>query len=236
MLYFIGDIHAELELLAYKLKEKKIKDSHLVQVGDFGFGFLGDREKAAIESLNKALKAGNNLLYVIRGNHDDPSYFEEGREVGNIRIVPDYSVLELSGYSILLAGGAISVDRASRVLGKSYWKEEEFIFNIDKLESALNTVKKLDIVVTHNAPSEFWPFELNNLVRAYARRDKNLFLELSHERAQHSKLLKWVKSRFSPLHWYYGHFHVSQKNRYDDLMYFALGELEIREQFQDFAR
>jgi len=229
MLYFIGDIHAELEQLARKLTEKNIRDSHLVQVGDFGFGFFGDREKAVIESLNAALKAGNNLLYVIRGNHDNPSYFAEEREIGNIRIIPDYSVLELGGYSILLVGGAISVDRTSRVLGTNYWKEEKFVLDLSKLESALRYVKTINIVVTHTAPSEFWPFELNNSVRSYARRDKNLLLDLSHERAQHSKLLKYVTSSFSPSHWYYGHFHASEMNRYESLTYFALGELEIRQ-------
>ncbi|MBS1507021.1 MAG: metallophosphoesterase [Bacteroidetes bacterium] len=231
MLYFIGDVHGELEHLADKLAFKNIRDSQLVQVGDFGFGFFGskEREDQSIKTLNKTLTASNNLLYVIRGNHDDPSYFEKWQKIGNIRIVPDYSVLELNGYSVLLIGGAISIDRTSRVLGKSYWKEEEFVFDQDRLESVMKDLKKLDIVVTHNAPLEFWPFEFNNLVRAYARRDENLLTDLNDEREKHSKLLKRVTSRLTPTHWYYGHFHTIEDNQYNEIKYFALGESEIRE-------
>lgn len=231
MLYFIGDVHGELERLAHKLAVKNIRDSQLVQVGDFGFGLFGSKEKEylSLKTLNKTLKAGNNLLYVIRGNHDDPSYFEKWQKIGNIRVVPDYSVLELNGYSVLLVGGAISIDRTSRMLGKSYWNEEEFVFDQQRLESVLKDVEKIDIVVTHNAPKEFWPFELNNLVKAYARRDENLLSDLNDEREKHSTLLNHVTSRFAPTHWYYGHFHATEFNQYNELKYFALGESEIRE-------
>ncbi len=39
MIYFIGDIHGEFKELARRLEVRKIRDSQLVQVGDFGFGF-----------------------------------------------------------------------------------------------------------------------------------------------------------------------------------------------------
>lgn len=230
MLIFIGDIHGEFEELAHRLTVRRIKDSVLVQVGDFGLGFSGkEKEELNIESLNKTLSEGNNLLYAIRGNHDDPSYFEKWQKIGNIRLVPDYSVLELEGYTVFLAGGAISIDRAIRVQGKNYWKEEEFVFDADRLEVALKEVKNVDIVVTHTAPTEFWPFKINSLVQAYARRDDNLIFQLARERELHSKLLKHLTSKFTPTHWYYGHFHTIADGDYNDLKYLVLGESEIRE-------
>ncbi len=230
MLYFIGDTHGDFAELAHKLAVRGIRDSHLVQVGDFGLGFGNkNEEELKLKTLNKTLKAGNNLLYVIRGNHDDPSYFQKWMKISNIRLVPDYSVLELGGYSVFLAGGAISIDRKIRREGIDYWKEEEFVFDTGKLETVIGEIKNIDIVVTHTAPSEFWPFDFNNLVRAYARRDNDLIADLSKERELHSKLLKYITNDFKPSHWYYGHFHTTHDDEYSGIKYFALGEHEIRE-------
>ena len=230
MIYFIGDTHGDFGELANKLAVRGIRDSQLVQVGDFGLGFGNkNEEELNLKTLNKTLKTGNNLLYVIRGNHDDPSYFATWEKIGNIRLVPDYSVLELGGYNVLLVGGAISIDRNSRIQGKDYWKEEEFIFDPDKLDVALNEIQRVDIVVTHTAPNEFWPFDLGNLVRAYARQDVNLISDLAKERELHSILLKYITNKYAPPHWYYGHFHTTNNGEYSGIKYFALGEAEIRE-------
>lgn len=230
MLIFIGDVHGEFHQLAHRLAVRKIRDSVLVQVGDFGVGFYEKVvEEENLAKLNKTLKAGNNLLYVIRGNHDNPAYFDKWQKIGNIRFVPDYSVLELDGYTVFLAGGAISIDRTSRIQGKNYWKEEEFVFDVERLETSLKEVERVDIVVTHNAPAEFWPFQINYLVTAYARRDDELILHLARERELHSKLLKHLTSKFDPSHWYYGHFHTIEDGEYNGLKYHVLGESELRE-------
>ncbi len=183
--------------------------------------------------MNKTLKAGNNLLYVIRGNHDDPSYFEKWQKIGNIRVVPDYSVLELDGYTVLLIGGAISIDRMTLTEGKDYWKNEVFLFDELKLAAAISEVQNIDIVVTHNAPSEFWPYEIGGLVKTYAKQDINLISDLTKEWKMHSKLLKHVTNKFSPSHWYYGHFHAIADGQYSNLKYYVLGESEIREHLKD---
>lgn len=235
MIYFIGDVHGELEQLAHKLAVRKIKDSQLIQVGDFGLGLFESKEKEEINlmTLDKTLKAGNNLLYVIRGNHDDPSYFEKWQKIGNIYVVPDYSVLLLGGYTVLLIGGAISIDRTTRTEGKDYWKDEAFLFDEVKLKAAIREVQNIDIVVTHNAPSEFWPYEINGLVKTYAIQDINLISDLTKERQMHSELLKHVTGNFAPTHWYYGHFHTITDGQYSNLKYYVLGESEIREHLRD---
>ncbi len=232
MIYFVGDIHGEFRDLANRIDARNISDSSLIQVGDFRLGF-GNRneEELALKTLNKTLKAGNNLLYVIRGNHDDPSYFEKWQKIGNIRLVPDYSILELEGYTLFLTGGSVSVDRLQRREGKGYWKDEMFRYEKSKLEFALSQVQKIDIVVTHSAPGEFWPYETSELVKSYAKRDTSLIADLTKDREMHSELLEYFTSKFSPSHWYYGHFHAAMTNQYKDLMYFALGEAEIREHF-----
>ncbi len=207
-----------------------IRNSQLVQVGDFGLGFGNkNEEELKLKTLNKTLKAGNNLLYVIRGNHDDPAYFQKWQKIGNIRLLPDYTVLELGGYSVFLAGGAISIDRTTRSEGKNYWKEEEFVFDSRKLEPVIREIKNINIIVTHSAPSEFWPFDFDLNVHGYMMRDKQLKSDLDKDRAAHTSLLKQVSSKFVPTHWYYGHFHASNHSEYSGIKYFALGEHEIRE-------
>lgn len=230
MLIFIGDVHGEFKELEHRLNVRKIRDSVFVQVGDFGVGFYHkESEINHLNNLNECLKQSGNTMYVIRGNHDDPAYFDGKVAYSNLVFLRDYSVLELKGYTLLLIGGAISIDRAIRIQGRDYWKDEEFVFDTDRLEAALKEIKNVDIVVTHTAPSEFWPFEINNLVRSYASRDDNLILDLARERESHSKLLKHLTSRFTPTHWYYGHFHTIVDGEYNNLKYYVLGESEFRE-------
>ncbi len=230
MIYFIGDIHGQFKGLVHWVKQRKITDSKIVQVGDFGLGFIHKvKEINDLQHLNKFLKITGNTLYAIRGNHDNPAYFDGKVSYSNLIFLKDYSVLDIEDKTILLAGGAISIDRTTRREGKDYWKEEVFVFDAEKLAGVLAEARKVDIVVTHNAPSEFWPYDLGKVVRTYAIRDINLIAELAKERDLHSKLLKYVSTKFSPSHWYYGHFHFTNQGEYSGIKYFALGEQEIRE-------
>lgn len=230
MVYFIGDVHSEFEELARRLAVRKIENSNLVQVGDFGVGFQNKIiEEQKLHRLNLSLKSSNNFLYVIRGNHDDPDYFANAYSSGNIKLLPDYSVLELDGLRILLAGGSVSIDRRYREEGNNYWKEEIFIYDDNILMASLSNIDNLDIVVTHSAPKEFWPYDLGQLVRNYIGSDSELFTDLNNDREQHSLLLKSLVKKFQPKTWYYGHFHAIADGEYSGIQYFALGEMHIHQ-------
>jgi UDP-2,3-diacylglucosamine pyrophosphatase LpxH len=230
MIYFIGDIHGDFDELAHRLAVRKIKDSVLIQVGDFGLGFSArSDEELKMKSLNKILKSKNNVIYAIRGNHDDPEYFEKKTKIGKVCLLPDYSIVKCDGNTVLLAGGAISIDRSVRVQGRNYWSKEKFVFDSNKLVATLAEIQTVDIVVTHSAPKEFWPFAFSALVHNYIKRDDDLAADLSAERKRHSKLLKFIMGRFAPSHWYYGHFHTTNDGKYNNLRYYALGEAEIRQ-------
>jgi UDP-2,3-diacylglucosamine pyrophosphatase LpxH len=184
MIIFIGDIHGDFQGLAAQLLYREIQNAKLIQVGDFGVGFKPvDYERTELEVLNRVLTERNNMLYVLRGNHDDPSYFTNNFALSNISLVSDYTILHLDGKKILCVGGAVSVDRTSRTDGKNYWPEERFTFDEAKLSHALDNLKSLDTIVTHNAPSEFWPQGFDRLVLRYAKRDPTLLDDLNTERA-----------------------------------------------------
>lgn len=166
-LYFIGDLHGNFNHLKYMLKD--IKNSYLIQVGDFGIGFtsyLNDR--STLESLNLFLRERGCILYAIRGNHDNPSFFDGHINFDSLKLVSDYSVVNFKGWgNILFIGGGISIDRTYRheesiISSNTYWwKEEKVVLDLDKLESFTD----IDIIVTHTAPNYCYPDNTNGFPR-----------------------------------------------------------------------
>lgn len=231
MILFVGDVHGEFKGLVKKLERTNVRNSHLIQVGDFGVGF--DHKESEInnlKNLNECLKTGGNTMYVIRGNHDDPAYFDGKVAYSNLIFLQDYSVLELEGFTIFLVGGAISIDRTIRIQGKNYWKEERFFFDADRLQTSLNGVKKIDIVVTHNAPEQFHPVEMSDTVISYALRDQTLLGEIRKERYRHTQLMdSLIYKKLKPKSWYYGHFHMSHAANHKGIKYRVLDCSEFYE-------
>jgi UDP-2,3-diacylglucosamine pyrophosphatase LpxH len=231
MLVFIGDIHGEFKELADKLAMTNVRDSSFIQVGDFGVGLkTKENEFVQLQELNSQLKSGDNMMYIVRGNHDSPLYFNGDSSYSNITFLKDYTLLKLEGKTILLAGGAISIDRSARVLDSSYWKEEIFVYKETLLEEALEGCGKLDIMVTHSAPAEFHPLEINKLVFDWAKGDPTLISDLKKERYRHSLLLNGLEGKkLKPNFWYYGHYHFSFQSNFKGINYRILDCSELFE-------
>ena len=76
-----GDVHGEFRELAFRLCVRYgMSDTLLIVAGDCGFGF----EKPAyyeqvFSRISPKLSKANNYIAMVRGNHDDPSYFNEQR-------------------------------------------------------------------------------------------------------------------------------------------------------------
>ena len=115
-----------------------------LQVGDFGIGHTNDiREDVdRLFALDRILQEFRSYLYIIRGNHDDPSWFkaENFKEVKdkleNIMFIPDYTVLTLDLENFLFVGGAISIDRVPNrtKAWPAYWTDEGFIYDEEKIK------------------------------------------------------------------------------------------------------
>lgn len=221
MVILIGDVHGEFIKLANKLANTNVRNSFFIQVGDFGVGFKTKvNEFAQLQLLNSRLVSANNMMFVIRGNHDMPFYFNGDSSYSNIIFLKDYTLLKLEGKNMLLAGGAISIDRNSRVLNNSYWEEEIFVYKETLLEEALEGCGKLDIMVTHNAPAEFHPTKISQLVIDWTDKDPNLISDLKEERYRHSLLLNTlIGKKLKPAFWYYGHYHFSHHDNFQGIRY-----------------
>lgn len=224
-----GDIHGEFEKLVYQCCVRhKMRDTLIIVAGDCGFGFkypAYDIDFYYSRTMDRIIDANNYLAYV-RGNHDNPWYFD-GEHVGyeRFRAVPDYSVLTACGHQILCVGGAVSIDRDQRTAGKDWWEDEKPVFMPEKLSAICRERYCIDTVVTHTAPS-FCEFTMPPGVVD----SEDLLADMQEERRVMDGLLERLRHGDHPLRrWFYGHFHHSWNAEIDGIIYTMLGIMEMKE-------
>jgi UDP-2,3-diacylglucosamine pyrophosphatase LpxH len=228
-LYFLGDIHADFVWLSFAIDQNKIKDATIIQVGDFGLGFL-KKEEELLTNLNNVCVLNNVMLYAIRGNHDDPSAFNSGNRFSNLKFLKDYTVLEIYGLNILFVGGSISIDRLQRAENGNYWKDETFLFDEGILSKVLKSAMIIDIVVTHSAPLGVYPFDLDPIVVGFLRIDEDLKMDILTDRHDHARFMHYlIELGLKPWFWYYGHFHKSHWQMYNEISFKLLNINEIHQ-------
>ncbi|CAG7581677.1 MAG: putative hydrolase [uncultured marine phage] len=215
MIYGLGDIHRNINYLKWQLEHKK--DCHIFHVGDYEVGFVGENAQIRIlMEFNKWLAERNIVIYNIRGNHDDPKYFQGDHIYSNLQFLPDYTIIEVEDKKVLCIGGATSPDRRqakiesdiNEKLGqpRRYWDDEPFVLREDLLEK----VKGINMLVTHTAPTYCTPILSGNypkFMRDFAKHDKTLLDDIKKEREDMDKLLKILGKNNTIKHHIYGHFH-----------------------------
>ena len=241
-----GDIHGDFETLVHKCCiQYQMTDTLIIVAGDCGFGFLrpGYYDKI-YQKVSKHLSKANNWIVFIRGNHDNPVYFD-GKFINNKRwkAVPDYSVIKACGHTILCVGGAISIDRTRREIaniGKTviegederltpgaYWPDETPVYDEEKLESVGQYA--IDTVISHTSPS-FCPLTHHHNIQGWLMRDKNLLDDVKNERKVMDDICAFLKGHGQPLQkWFYAHFHESWHDEIDGINYQMLDILELRQ-------
>jgi len=241
-LLFLGDIHGNFNYVKWYIKAHKIKDCTIYQVGDFGIGFTNEfNDMNTLGDLNKFLKEYNIQMYVIRGNHDNPKFFDGhlANHFDNLHLLADYTVIDIEGTKILGVGGAISVDRRPRMREQLeyaranrdielYWYDEVFVLDEEKLK----TFENIDIVVTHTAPDFCMPVNKNgfgHLVQTFAQDDKKLYDDLRQERDLVTKMCNILKEKNKPDYWFYGHFHTDWFGNIEGVNYRLLAINEMYE-------
>jgi UDP-2,3-diacylglucosamine pyrophosphatase LpxH len=220
MVQILGDIHGNFQKLY--MKAMATKDTTIIQVGDFGVGFRS-REKMTEEmtEINKRLAKNNNTLLVIRGNHDDPAYFDGNYNFSNIEFLPDYTVKNIEGKNYLFVGGAVSIDRCQRTAGVDYWLDERFVLDIDKLNSIEGNI---DVVIAHSSPSFCSPVHFNELVWYFIAQDPSLHNVLLQERKDFETMYETLKAKGHTIeYWFNGHFHFTQEELINDTNFIVLG-------------
>lgn len=235
-----GDIHGEFNSLIYKLcVQYQLTDTLLIVAGDCGFGFEKPGYYENVFKRNSArLSKANNWIVMVRGNHDDPSYFNEEKiKHERCRTIPDYSIIRVCGHNILCIGGAVSIDRnyrkkydaKCRLHGTaSYWADEMPYYD----EAVLNEIGKqirIDTVITHTAPS-FCELISKNGLSGWAALDPAIPADCEIERKTMDLIYKHLKADGHPVrHWYYGHFHQSWNSEINGILFSMLDIMEFKE-------
>ena len=215
----IGDTHGNNRSIIDWIKNSSA--STLIHVGDIGAGFRS--YETELVRLGDLLDKGGKTVLSIRGNHDDPSYFDDriyGGSYGGVKLVKDGTILNWynsNDYSsktyprtILLNGGAVSIDRLLRVEGQSYWSDEGFV-EVETSGISINHI------ITHTAPRAVSLMAgSNSFLKSFFDRDPFLKKDLLTESQQ---VQTWIdniidKQQEPPSSWFYGHFHQSLTTDY----------------------
>jgi DNA repair exonuclease SbcCD nuclease subunit len=238
MIIAIGDVHEKFREMKIKMQgimNEKFPETipiNFIQVGDFGIGFNDPEEEYnELVLLDTRLFETNSNLYVIRGNHDRPSFWEsDSYKFNNIHFIKDDTIITIEGKTCYFAGGGISIDRTERIHGVSYWDNEKYVFNY--VEDNFKD-KKIDILFTHDVYTVL--SNLNFLestpVRNWKIRDQKLNEDLIEQQNQIKKLYECVLKTNSKLKWYHGHYHRSYTNYVNEQTICCLDELEFKQIF-----
>lgn len=238
-LYAIGDIHGNFNIFIKYVKHMKLDNSIFIVCGDCGFGFISRKgHENKLLKLNKLLKNHNSYVLCVRGNHDDPKYFNSKKRFQLERIIclPDYSVISIDDFNILCVGGAISLDRYLRKMdylkyirkilkfnpnakiksaSKGYWRNEKPVYNQNKLEKI-----KINIscMISHTVPSFVYPIWKKNIIN-FIENDPLLVHDVIQEREVMDKIFIYLKKhqKDSMKKWYYGHFHENHRKIIEDI-------------------
>lgn len=214
---FIGDIHGAFRTIEHIIHGVKgIRDTDFFQVGDFGIGFHKPNfYEYELQRLSNKLKKFNNNMYVIRGNHDDPDYFDGNTVYSNLKLLKDCEVINIQNLNILPLGGAISIDRKwrwSKMSDKKIWWENEVLCDCD-----LNDIPDVDIVVSHTAP-DFVIANIGSNLSNVFEVDKKLKIDLKNEHEKMTQYFNILKNK-NVKYWFFGHFH-GVSNLSHNIMYF----------------
>lgn len=221
MIYITGDTHGELDIGKLISKEKRgflKKGDYLIITGDFGFPFTPveieqyEKSNGHAGKYSYRMKWFSELPYTvlfIDGNHDNHDFWAE-QEVsemfgGKVHIHPHSpnvihlmrgEVYTIENKSFFTFGGAASVDKAWRIEGYSWWRNEEA--TMSDVNNAFNNLErigyKVDYIITHTLPTSIIA-EIPEFAHKIYPCNTADFLDVVHQKTEYKE-------------WLCGHFHV----------------------------
>ena len=245
-LWICGDIHGELSGLVRNSVNRGISCADILVVGDFGAGF--GRPKSMDVAYGKVcttLEKNDICIYTIRGNHDNPAFFDGLHDFEWLHFLSDHRIIELCGKRIYPIGGAVSADidfvdpltrKSRRIINETlirmgsskriWWPDEaptQIVYGSAPSASSgtlasIEIPEGIDIVVSHEAPLSFEP----SLMQANHVRDET-WLKIVESR----KYLDYVLSQVKPTLWFYGHYHCHYEGNYQNTLYRCLDIAEM---------
>lgn len=205
MIYITGDTHGEYDEFLNRVNQYQIsKDDIVIVCGDFGFVWDTPYHRYYLAKLT----AEPFTIAFVDGNHEDfdllYTYPVTTWNGGKVHKISDniYHLMRgqrfvIEGKSFFVMGGAYSIDKAMRVEGRSWWKQE--LPNNIEYKIAEETLKscdyKVDYVLTHTVPQSVIRYlgcvpDMND--------------------AELTGYFEWLYGELKFQKWFTGHFHVNR--------------------------
>lgn len=229
---FVGDPHSSFKELFERINT--YHNTCFIVLGDsnIGMNIKTDQVNALFSYLeyfnnrNKELEEKGNMLYIMRGNHCNPAFFEkELVKFSNLKTVKDYSIININEQNFLFIGGGISLNRKDLALDMTYWIDEKVVFKDD----VLRDLRNIDFVCTHTTPNFCKPLGINSdIVRHYCSLDSKLYIELLEERYLITRIFDILNQNNKIKGHFYGHFHYSFQEKINETMHVLLNIMEFR--------
>lgn len=206
MIYITGDTHGTIDE-RFTLIHPNPED-HIIILGDFGFIWQAESSKREKELLSELRSIGATILF-IDGNHENfdrlcglPTQARFGADVGvvdtGIYHLRRGKVYTLEDNRFFTMGGALSIDKAFREEGISWWPQEQF--SPEDTQRAIETLEihnyEVDYILTHAAPVTLKKILLNGSNRF--PNPTEAFLESIYPMI-----------RFKT--WLFGHYHMNRR-------------------------
>jgi len=209
MIYITGDIHGshgieKLNTTLFPEQKSLTKNDYLIILGDFGLTWDESEER---KYWLKWLDDKNFTTLFIDGNHENfdslykyPVIDFLGGKTHQIRNSIYHlmrgEIFTIEGLKFFAFGGGISIDKAYRIEGRSWWHQE--IPNYSEIENGFVNLERVDntvdYVLTHAAPTEV-----------------SLKI-LSHhcEEDEVTRILDAFEEKINCKKWFFGHHHTDQ--------------------------
>lgn len=222
MTYITGDTHRDFDRIN---NIEKNNDNMVIILGDAGINYYLNEED---DKLKKDLNNMNIKLFCIQGNHEErPENISGYKEVdmfdGRVFIEEQYPNLifakngelyTIDSKSVLVIGGAYSVDKEYRLAYGHRWFKDEQLSKLEK-EEILNKYsgRHIDIILSHTCPLKYEPTEvfIKGINQSKVDKSMEIFLDKVEESVDYDK-------------WYCGHYHTEKKI---DKLEFMFGRIKI---------
>lgn len=216
MRFFItGDTHGDFKRIAdFCNKYNTTKDDIMCVLGDAGINYYLGKKDYLLKEFLKDLPI---TLFCIHGNHEErpqniPSYGEMEwnngivyyeKDYPNILFARDGEIFNINGKTILVIGGAYSVDKEYRIMNGWSWFEDEQPNDEIKqyVKEQIKKQKHFDIVLSHTCPIMTQPTHMFLSWLDQSKVDKST-----------EKFLQEVADKIDFDSWYFGHFHGAWDN------------------------
>ncbi|QWT30037.1 metallophosphoesterase [Streptomyces phage TunaTartare] len=202
----LGDVHGQTQWLKNVIKKAhRMGVDRILQVGDFGIWTHEAEGHRFLDAVNEELRRVGMKLYFVGGNHENWDHLNWW-EKNNAKSSRGHTYVrshilytgrvhrwvwgEKGSEKVFQAvGGAVSVDKRTRTVGKTLWLDEEIpervVYGLEKAN------RQCDYLFTHDAPS---CVPLSNL-------------KPDLDSARHRGYMDRIGRATRPNLWFHGHYH-----------------------------